>query len=486
VQHVDLLTAERSPARTLGNALRRIGYDEDAITSVLGEDAFGSGPEEFETLARRAPDSRLGTAVQLFFLEQPLSRREVERALGEQAVEALAASGLARVDDDDVEPLARITGVGDLLVASDRLTTDDAHSDPPDYVATYSPMSQRCDALTPRPEVDRALDLGTGNGVHALLAARHARHVVATDVNPRALAYTSLNAALNGLDNVECRQGSLFEPVAGEMFDLITCNAPFVISPERRFVYRDGGMAGDEFSEQVVAGVAERLADGGYATLLASWVGTEEDEPDERAIAWAEETGFHAWVLSADQRTPLEHAAEWNAPLLEDPEAYDAALDDWADYLEELGAAWVSEGAILLHRRDGTEPSLRVDEIPEDPLDPAGDQILRAFAARVGLASLARPAELLKQRVALAGNVTVELDFEPRRGAPAVAAARVRLDEGMRQVAEAPPTVAEVVASLDGSGTLDDALRALPSAERGRASALVRELLELGALELVD
>jgi methylase of polypeptide subunit release factors len=486
VQHVDLLTAERAPARTLGAALRRIGYDEDAITSVLGEDAFGSGPEEFATLARHAPDSRLGTAVRLFFLEQVVARREAEAALGEQAVEALVASGLAAVVDDDVEPLARITGVGELLVASDRLSTDDAHSDPPDYVATYSPMSQRCDALTPRPEVDRALDLGTGNGVHALLAARHSRHVVATDVNPRALAYTSLNAALNDFDNVECRQGSLFEPVTGETFDLITCNAPFVVSPERRFVYRDGGMAGDEFSAQVVAGVAEHLADGGYATLLASWVGTEEDAPDERAIAWAQETGFHAWVLSADQRAPLEHAAEWNAPLLEDPDAYDAALDDWADYLDELGAAWVSEGAILLHRSDGTEPSLRVDEIADDPLEPAGDQILRAFAARVRLASLARPADLLKKRIALAGNVTVELDLEPRRSGPAVVAARVRLDEGMRQVAEAPPAVAEIVSALDGTQALDDALRALPSTERGRAAALVRELLELGSLELLD
>src|SRR5438270_327403 len=80
--------------------------------------------------------------------------------------------------------------------------------------------------------LDRALDVGTGSGVQALLAARHAREVVATDVNPRALAYAELNAALNGFTNLECRAGSMFEPVAGETFDLITCNAPFVVSPE--------------------------------------------------------------------------------------------------------------------------------------------------------------------------------------------------------------------------------------------------------------
>src|SRR5262249_60197651 len=110
---------------------------------------------------------------------------------------------------------------------------------PPDYVATSTPTARTCDLLTPRPRVSRAVDVGTGSGIHALLAARHAKHVVAIDVNPRALGYTALNAALNGLDNVECRNGSFFDPVAGETFGLITCNAPFVVSPESRRAYRD-------------------------------------------------------------------------------------------------------------------------------------------------------------------------------------------------------------------------------------------------------
>ena len=111
-------------------------------------------------------------------------------------------------------PRARIAPVDGLLLASDRLSTDPT-DDPVDYVSTYSPTARLCDLLTPRPKAKRALDIGTGNGVQALLAARHSRHVVATDVNARALAYTELNAALGGLGNVECRRGSLFEPVAG-------------------------------------------------------------------------------------------------------------------------------------------------------------------------------------------------------------------------------------------------------------------------------
>ena len=186
---------------------------------------------------RRRP---LATAIRLFFLERPVARDDVESALGARAVDALArATSLARVDKQTVEPLARIAPVGTILLASDRLSTDPTR-DPPDYVSTYSPTARLCDLLTPRPWVARALDVGTGNGVQALLAAGHSEHVVATDVNPRALAFTELNAALSGIDNVESRSGSLFEPVAGERFDLIVCNPPFVVSPERRWTYRDG------------------------------------------------------------------------------------------------------------------------------------------------------------------------------------------------------------------------------------------------------
>src|SRR5581483_8369941 len=98
-------------------------------------------------------------------------------------------------------------------------------SDPPGWVGSFSPTAYWLASLTPRRRVARALDVGTGNGAQALLAARHSGHVVATNVTERALAFTRTNAALNGIENVETRAGSLFEPVAGETFDLITCNA---------------------------------------------------------------------------------------------------------------------------------------------------------------------------------------------------------------------------------------------------------------------
>src|SRR5712691_4238107 len=387
---------DRAAAKALGDALRGVGYSEDAVHELLGDEAYSTEREDVPAEERRLPHTRLATVVRTFFLQLPVPTRDAVAALGERGVEAIEVTALAEVGDE-VVPRARVLPIGKVLLASDGFSRD--VDDPPDYVATYTPTARVCDSLTPRPRVESALDVGAGSGIHALLAAQHARHVVATDVNARALAYTELNAALNGLTNVECRHGSLFEPVAGETFDLITCNAPYVVSPERRWAYRDSGFQADEISERVVRDAAEHLAEGGFATLLVSWLAEDEDSPDERVVAWAEATGCDSWILSTLSSDPLSHAEEWNSHLAADPKAFGDALDEWTRYFDSLGVRWVSEGAVLLHRRAGARPTSRVDSLDEEALDDADEQIQRAFEARARLSELSRPDGLLDVRL---------------------------------------------------------------------------------------
>jgi methylase of polypeptide subunit release factors len=474
----------------LGEALRGLGYSEAAVDDLLGEKAYSYDRDDAPVAARRLPQSRLGTAVRAFFLQLPVSARDATRALGRRGVEALEATGLAKVDGD-VVPRVRIVPVGDLLVASDDFADED-DDEPPDYVAAYTPTSRLVDSLTPRRRVARALDVGCGSGVHSLLAAHHAEQVVATDVNTRALTYTELNAALNGLTNIECRRGSLFEPVRDERFDLITSNAPYVVSPEQRLAYRDGGFEADEFSEGVVRGAADHLTEDGYATLLVSWIAADEDAPDERALAWTEALECDSWILPIWGSDPLDHAATWNEHLSGDGDTFGAVLDDWTDYLERLGAQWVTEGAILLHRRPGRVHTTRVDEVDDDLLDTAGEQIQRAFAARARLVGLTKATDLLDARLTVAATIQLEHELKPGRGRPAVAAARLHLDEGTHPTVEAMPRALEIVASLDGTARLGDAVEAavkrleLSGSEAARlrreALEVSRELLELGAL----
>lgn len=402
---------------------------------------------------RRLDSSPLATVIRLCLLQLTMPVAAVVEALSQEGVDALVALGLVAHERGALRPRARILPVEDLLLAFDGFAR--GADDPVGFVAPFTPTASWLAALTPRRHGARALDVGTGNGVHALLAARHHEQVVATDVNPRAIAFTEINAALNGIANVETRSGSLFDPVAGERFDLITCNAPYVVSPESRWQYRDGGLPADDFSRRVVEQAARALADDGYASVLVSWVAESEDEPDERLEEWLEGSGCDAWVIALEGADPLEHAAGWNEHLADDPDAYGAALDEWTAYFERLGVGWISEGAVLLHRRDAATHSIRLDSAEPDDLEFAGPQILRALAAQARIAELDRPERLLDETLKLAREVRVDYILEPnvREGNTVLT-----LEEGTHAEYELDPDVAEVVKLLDGSRTLGRAI----------------------------
>jgi methylase of polypeptide subunit release factors len=455
-------------AAALGAALRRLGYEGDAIAGLVGDDVTGE-LEDVLVAERRLSESPLETAIRLLYLELAVPERRVAAALGADVVDALLATRLVARQRGKLAPRSRIVPVDELLLASDGFTRD--ADDPPDYVATYTPTARTCDLLTPRPRCRRALDIGAGSGIHALLAARHAGHVVAVDVNRRALAYTELNAALNGLDNVECRAGSLFSPVDGETFDLIVCNAPYVVSPEQRWTYRDSGFRGDDLTAHLVGEAARHLAEGGYATLLGSWLIVDEDEPEARPAAWVAQTGCDAWILTALESDPLDHASSWNAAFFADALEYAAAIEQWTGYLSQLGAHGVGEGAILLHRSSGPG-GLRVDEIDEEALEPADAQIRRAFANRERLPGL-RGRHLLDARLARALPLRAEHELGRRT-------AELVLDGGTCSVLPTTVGAVGVVERLDGRTTL----RSLGADARGLA--LCRELLGLGALRLAE
>jgi release factor glutamine methyltransferase len=119
-------------------------------------------------------------------------------------------------------------------------------------------------------EGERVLDLGTGAGFVAVLAARRAKRVVATDVVPECLALAARNAAVNGVaERVETRLGDCYEPVGGESFDLIVSGPPQLPTPPGRdrddWMARadNGGPDGWAVLGRVIAGAGTHLEPGG-------------------------------------------------------------------------------------------------------------------------------------------------------------------------------------------------------------------------------
>lgn len=118
----------------------------------------------------------------------------------------------------------------------------------------------------------QVLDMGSGSGVCAVLAARRARRVVAVDINPAAVRCTAINAALNGVeDRVEVRHGDLFAPVAGERFDLILFNPPYLRGEPRDD--RDRAWRSVDVAERFAAGLADHLTARGAALVVLSSFG---------------------------------------------------------------------------------------------------------------------------------------------------------------------------------------------------------------------
>jgi HemK-related putative methylase len=116
------------------------------------------------------------------------------------------------------------------------------------------------------------LDMGTGSGVCAVFAARHARRVVAVDINEAAVRCANINARLNQLEHkIDVRHGDLFASVPGERFDLILFNPPFVQGSPRDD--RDRAWRSNDVAERFAAGLGAHLKSGACALVLLSTFG---------------------------------------------------------------------------------------------------------------------------------------------------------------------------------------------------------------------
>lgn len=124
---------------------------------------------------------------------------------------------------------------------------------------------------------ESVLELGTGCGLLAILAARAGGRVVATDINPAAIECASLNAAIHGVaEKIEFRLGNLFEPVRNERFDVIIFNPPYLpINPEERvggMLERawEAGIDGREVLDRFLHEAPDHLRAGGRVLFVQS------------------------------------------------------------------------------------------------------------------------------------------------------------------------------------------------------------------------
>ena len=405
-QRVPALARARAIAEG-GRPAGDVGFQGRKAAGTAGlEGRKAVGTAEFECRnAVNADDVRLANLTRLFMLGDRLGEEEIAAALpatwargrvgavvkdgralfqivpapipGHLRVFRTAAeSGSAPESLSALEPVSppslyRAAAVDarrrdDVLIASDWGELAGAIPGP-DHVMPVGGATRTLAALAAYGADERVLDVGTGCGYHAILAALCGARVTATDVSARALGYARFNAALAGAE-IDFRRGSLLEPVRGprsdpadavdsadslsaarERYDVVVSNPPFVITPEAARAdgvrtYRDGGREGDSLLAELVGELGDVLAPGGRAWMLGNWEIKASDAAPDRPFGSASDLSCDA----APDR-PFGSASD----LLSDaaPDRPFDAVPDWARgpaaWIRDDLDAWVIQREVL-------------------------------------------------------------------------------------------------------------------------------------------
>lgn len=314
---------------------------------------------------------KVAVLTALFMLGEPVSADALETALPRTGVAGALAIGLVVPTQSasgeqryapavDLRPHEAEDAHGSVRwwVASDlgELVTGQALA--PDHVLGIGRAGLTLAALTPRKPVETALDLGVGCGIQTLYLLRHVRQVVATDISTRALEFTAFNVALAGVDSarVQLRQGNLLEPVAGQRFDLIVSNPPFVITPPSvrqaglpLMEYRD---AGGPILPVLVRGLEDHLNPDGVAVMLGNWEHREGTSWRTSVNQWIGKS-LDAWIIQREVQDPVEYAAMWLRDGGLTPErsgvAFENALAAWQEDFDSRQVSGVGMGYLVFH-----------------------------------------------------------------------------------------------------------------------------------------
>jgi len=236
----------------LGRRLRADGYRFTCVTPAT-QARVNARPQ-----AQQAHDLR-----DVFGWSRPFS----PSLISTDELQQLTAAGVLQREGDLLRSTVRWSSLDDLLLTHSAWPTDSCDA------VFFGPDSYRFaqvirDHLQQRLHpVQHAIDIGCGSGIGALLIARAAPHaqVSAVDINPLALRYTAINAALAGVANVSVEPSDLLAGITGT-FDLIVANPPYMLDASKRTYRHGGGTLGAELSLRIVEQACQRLDAGG--TLL--------------------------------------------------------------------------------------------------------------------------------------------------------------------------------------------------------------------------
>jgi methylase of polypeptide subunit release factors len=453
---------------------RESGYNMHALKARFGQtDIPHAHLLKLYLLGIPLEPNRLNILFRWFWIGSEVAAAVAREFIPQRMIDLFLKSGVMTAEGDGLAAQVRFAPFAEFLIVSDHAVSR-AGALRKDTVPWPSPTSLLCYHLSMRTPVGRTLDLGTGSGLLGLAAAAHSGSVVATDLNPRAREFCLFNAALNGVSNMEFREGSAFEPVRGERFDLILANPPFFVTPSVRRIYSDNSMELDGFCRMLVRQAPEYLNENGYCQMLLEWVQVKGQPWQERLGEWFAGLECDAWVMVSYMRSSADYAM---FRVQEDrDEAGSAAaqaelVSTWQRYFESNQVEAICGGMLALRRREGHN-WVRMEELKFMPTRPFGDFMRRVFESCDYLESHSDE-ELLETRPALPASARLTKQFAISPEGWKLTSVDLQSGEGLPYALAMQPQVADFVALCDGKRTLKE-IADLVAATAGVDPAVVR------------
>ena len=487
---------DQNLVRALAGDLTAAGYSGARLRAMWGvaaDEALGRGHALPARRALAGADSAAAVLARLFFLGGDVSPEEAEGALARVTVGGARKLGLVDVHEGSVTPHVMIRpqayvdehGAGEWWIASDLDESVRSGPLPEHHVLGVGGASLTLAGLQLTTSADRLLDLGSGCGIQSLRARRDGRDVTATDISEAALRFTRLNATLNGVDGIRTVRGSLFEPVAGERFDRVVSNPPFVITPRLADVpsydYRDGGLTGDALVRSIVTDVGEHLTPGGTAQLLGNWEYIDGRDGLARVREWVLESSIplDAWVIERERMDPIAYAELWirDGGTVPGTSQFDTMLGAWLDDFAARRVREVGFGYILLRRpRQGTVTLSRFERIDSRIESHAylGMHLAESLSAHDRQTGMTDD-EIVDQVLWVGGDVTEARHHLPGAEDPSVI--ELRQGGGFGRTLGVDPALAALVGACDGDLPVGRLIAAIAELLEADPAALLADLL---------
>lgn len=192
----------------------------------------------------------------------------------------MQAADIARPLPEGWQSLLRVSSLQDTLFAHSAFPTDanDAVFFGPDTYRFARAIQQALPHLDS--PVRRAVDIGTGAGVGAILLAQALpeAEVWGIDINEKALSLAETNAVASGVTNVHFTYSNLLNDIEG-VFDLIIANPPYLVDPHERAYRHGSGPLGAQLSLDIVATALTRLTPGGTLMLYTGVAIVNSQDP---------------------------------------------------------------------------------------------------------------------------------------------------------------------------------------------------------------